>query len=217
LTFVELGDTVLIQKRGWLTPKEGDLSETSSNQVTELLLKWKGGDQESLQALLPLVYSELRRLAQHHLRGERSHHTLQSTALVHEAYLRMVKPGSLRIESRGHFFALASQLMREILVDHARRRSAGKRDGGTRMTLDEAAELSTSKTVDLLALDDALSQLSEMSPRQSRIVELRFFGGLSIAETSEFLEVSPATVEREWAVARAWLFRAINRTEGHDS
>jgi len=129
----------------------------------------------------------------------------------------MVKPGSLRIESRGHFFALASQLMREILVDHARRRSAGKRDGGTRMTLDEAAELSTSKTVDLLALDDALSQLSEMSPRQSRIVELRFFGGLSIAETSEFLEVSPATVEREWAVARAWLFRAINRTEGHDS
>ena len=214
---MELGDTVLIQKRGWLTPKEGDLSETSSNQVTELLLKWKGGDQESLQALLPLVYSELRRLAQHHLRGERSDHTLQSTALVHEAYLRMVKPGSLRIESRGHFFALASQLMREILVDHARRRGAGKRDGGTRMTLDEAAELSTSKTVDLLALDDALSQLSEMSPRQSRIVELRFFGGLSIAETSEFLAVSPATVEREWAVARAWLFREISRTEGHDS
>ena len=214
---MELGDTVLIQNRGWLTPKEGDLSETSSNQVTELLLKWKGGDQESLQALLPLVYSELRRLAQHHLRGERSDHTLQSTALVHEAYLRMVKPGSLRIESRGHFFALASQLMREILVDHARRRGAGKRDGGTRMTLDEAAELSTSKAVDLLALDDALTQLSEMSPRQSRIVELRFFGGLSIAETSEFLEVSPATVEREWAVARAWLFRAINRTEGHDS
>jgi RNA polymerase sigma factor (TIGR02999 family) len=213
---VELGDTVLIQKRGWLTPKEGDLSETSSNQVTELLLKWKGGDQESLQALLPLVYGELRRLAQHHLRGERSDHTLQSTALVHEAYLRMVKPGSLRIESRGHFFALASQLMREILVDHARRRGAGKREGGTRMTLDEAAELSTSKTVDLLALDDALNQLAEMSPRQSRIVELRFFGGLSIAETSEFLEVSPATVEREWAVARAWLFRAINRTEGHD-
>jgi RNA polymerase sigma factor (TIGR02999 family) len=213
---VELGDTVLIQKRGWLTHKEGDLSETSSNQVTELLLKWKGGDQESLQALLPLVYGELRRLAQHHLRGERSDHTLQSTALVHEAYLRMVKPGSLRIESRGHFFALASQLMREILVDHARRRGAGKREGGTRMTLDEAAELSTSKTVDLLALDDALNQLAEMSPRQSRIVELRFFGGLSIAETSEFLEVSPATVEREWAVARAWLFRAINRTEGHD-
>ena len=202
---------------GSLTPKGGDLSETSPNQVTELLLKWKGGDQESLQALLPLVYSELRRLAQHHLRRERSDHTLQSTALVHEAYLRLVKPGSVRIESRGHFFALASQLMREILVDHARSRKAGKRDGGSRLTLDEAAELSKSKDVDLLALDDALNQLSQMSPRQSRIVELRFFGGLSIAETSEFLEVSPATIEREWAVARAWLYREINRTESHDS
>jgi RNA polymerase sigma factor (TIGR02999 family) len=181
------------------------------------LLKWKSGDQESLQALLPLVYSELRRLAQHHLRGERSDHTLQSTALVHEAYLRMVKPGSLRIESRGHFFALASQLMREILVDHARGRKAGKRDGGTRLTLDEAAELSRSQSVDLVVLDDALNELSKMSPRQSRIVELKFFGGLSIEETSEFLEVSPATVEREWAVARAWLYREINRTESHDS
>jgi RNA polymerase sigma factor (TIGR02999 family) len=204
-------------RTGFATPRRGDLSETSPNQVTELLRKWKGGDQASLQALLPLVYSELRRLAQHHLRGERSDHTLQSTALVHEAYLRMVKPGSLRIESRGHFFALASQLMREILVDHARSRKAGKRDGGTRLTLDEAAELSNSKAVDLLALDDALNQLSQMSPRQSRIVELRFFGGLSIAETAEFLEVSPATVEREWAVARAWLYREINRTESHDS
>jgi RNA polymerase sigma factor (TIGR02999 family) len=107
--------------------------------------------------------------------------------------------------------------MREILVDHARSRKAGKRDGGSRLTLDEAAELSKSKDVDLLALDDALNQLSQMSPRQSRIVELRFFGGLSIAETSEFLEVSPATIEREWAVARAWLYREINRTESHDS
>jgi RNA polymerase sigma factor (TIGR02999 family) len=205
-------------EQGCFTPKWGPhLPEISPNQVTELLLKWKGGDRESLQALLPLVYSELRRLAQHHLRGERSDHTLQSTALVHEAYLRMVKPGSLRIESRGHFFALASQLMREILVDHARGRKAGKRDGGTRLTLDDAAELSRSQSVDLLALDDALNELSKMSPRQSRIVELKFFGGLSIEETSEFLEVSPATVEREWAVARAWLYREINRTESHDS
>ena len=137
--------------------------------------------------------------------------------MVHEAYLRMVKPGALHIESRGHFFAIASQLMREILVDHARSRKAGKRDGGSRLTLDEAAELSTSNDVDLLALDDALTQLSQMSPRQSRIVELRFFGGLSIAETAEFLEVSTATVEREWAVARAWLYREINRTESYDS
>ena len=193
------------------------MPETSPNQVTELLLKWKSGDKESLQALLPLVYGELRRMAQHHLRGERSDHTLQSTALVHEAYLRMVKPGSLHIESRSHFFALASQLMREILVDHARSRKAGKRDGGTRLTLDEAAELSRSKGVDLLALDDALNQLAQMSSRQGRIVELRFFGGLSIEETAEFLGVSSATVEREWAVARAWLYREINRTENHDS
>ena len=193
------------------------MSEVSPNEVTELLLKWREGDRESLQALLPLVYGELRRLAQHHLRGERSDHTLQSTALVHEAYLRMVKPGSLRIDSRGHFFALASQLMREILVDHARSRKAGKRDGGTRLTLDEAAELSISKGVDLLALDDALNRLTQMSPRQSRIVELRFFGGLSIEETSQFLEISAATVEREWAVARAWLYREINRTESRES
>jgi RNA polymerase sigma factor (TIGR02999 family) len=186
--------------------------EASPNQVTELLLKWKCGDQESLHALLPLVYGELRRLAKYHLRGERDEHTLQSTALVHEAYLRLVQPGSSRIESRGHFFALASQIMREILVDYARSRKAAKRDGGNRLTLDEAAELSRSQGVDLLALDDALNRLSNMNPRQSRIVELRFFGGLSIQETAGFLEVSSATVERDWTIARAWLHREINGT-----
>ena len=144
------------------------------------------------------MYGELCRLARHHLRGERVDHTLQSTALVLEAYLRLVKQGSLRIESRGHFFALASLLMREILVDYARGRSAAKRDAGSRLTLDEAAELSKTKGVDLLALDDAFNQLSEMNPRQSRIVELSFFAGLSIEETSEFLGVPSATVEREW-------------------
>jgi RNA polymerase sigma factor (TIGR02999 family) len=217
LTFLECEDTVSTITGGRFTREEAHLSEISPHQVTELLQKWKGGDQESLQALLALVYSELRRLARHHLRGERSDHTLQSTALVHEAYLRLVKPGSLHLESRAHFFALASQLMREILVDHARSRGAGKRDGGTRLTLDEAAELSKSKAVDLLALDDALNQLSRISQRQSRIVEMRFFGGLSIEETSEVLGVSSATVERDWAVARAWLYREISRTEHHDS
>jgi RNA polymerase sigma factor (TIGR02999 family) len=186
------------------------LSEVSPNQVTQLLQKWKCGDQESPHILLPLVYKELRRLARHHLRGERGEHTLQGTALVHEAYLRLVKPGSLGLESRGHFFALASQIMREILVDYARNRAAAKRDGGSRLTLDEATELSGSKGVDLLALDDALNQLSKMNPRQSRIVELRFFGGLSIEETSEFLGVSSATVERDWTAARAWLHREIS-------
>jgi RNA polymerase sigma factor (TIGR02999 family) len=207
----------LLQKWGLLPRVGPDLSEVSPKQVTELLLRWKRGDQKSLQDLLPLVYSELRRLAQHHLRGERSDHTLQSTALVHEAYLRLVKPSSLQVESRGHFFALASQLMREVLVDYARSRKAGKRDGGTRLTLDEAGDLSQSRDVDLLALDDALNQLSRISPRQSRIVEMRYFGGLSIEETSEFLGVSSATVERDWTVARAWLHRQINRTESHDS
>ena len=218
MTFLEHGDTVFVQNRGWLTLKGGKLlSEISPHQVTDLLQKWKSGDQESLQALLAVAYRELHRLAQHHLRGERPDHTLQSTALVHEAYLRLVKPGSLQLQSRAHFFALASQLMREILVDHARSRNAGKRDGGARLTLDEAAELSKSKGVDLLALDDALNELSRMSARQSRIVELRFFGGLSIEETAEFLGVSSATVEREWAAARAWLYRQISRTERGDT
>jgi RNA polymerase sigma factor (TIGR02999 family) len=185
------------------------VSEVSPIRVTELLVKWKCGDQEALHSLLPLVYDELRRLAQHHLRGERVEHTLQSTALVHEAYLRLVKPGSPQIESRAHFFALASQLMREILVDYARSRGAAKRDWGSRLTLDEAAELSGSKGVDVLALDDALNELARMDPRQSRIVELRFFGGLSIQETSEVLGVSSATVERDWTSARAWLYREI--------
>jgi RNA polymerase sigma factor (TIGR02999 family) len=189
------------------------LSDISPSQVTELLMQWKRGDQEAPQVLLPLVYDELRRLARHHLRSERSDHTLQSTALVHEAYMRMVKPGSPQLEGRRHFFALASQVMREILVDYARNRRAAKRDGGERLTLDEAAELSGSKGVDLLALDDALNELAKMNPRQSRIVEMKFFGGLQIGEVSEVLGISSATVERDWAVARAWLYREINRTE----
>jgi RNA polymerase sigma factor (TIGR02999 family) len=193
------------------------LPEISPSQVTELLMQWKRGDQEAPRVLLPLVYDELRRLARHHLRAERSDHTLQSTALVHEAYLRLVKPGSLQLESRRHFFALASQLMREILVDYARSRRAAKRDGGDRLTLDEAAELSGSKGVDLLALDDALNELAKMSPRQSRIVELKFFGGLQIGEVSDVLGVSSATVERDWAVARAWLHREISRTACDES
>ena len=180
-------------------------------------MQWKRGDQEAPRVLLPLVYDELRRLARHHLREERSDHTLQRTALVHEAYLRLVQPGSLQLESRQHFFALASQLMREILVDYARGRRAAKRDGGERLTLDEAAELSGSKGVDLLALDDALNELAKMSPRQSRIVELKFFGGLRIGEVSEVLGVSSATVERDWAVARAWLHREISRTACDES
>ncbi|HLX83123.1 MAG TPA: sigma-70 family RNA polymerase sigma factor [Terriglobales bacterium] len=194
------------------------MSEVSPSQVTELLAQWTRGDKDAPQVLLPLVYGELRRLARYHLGGERSDHTLQSTALVHEAYLRLVKPGagSVQIESRRHFFAVASRLMREILVDYARNRGAAKRDGGEKLTLDEASELTElkglEKGVDLLALDDALNELAKLSPRQSRIVELKFFGGLSVEEIGQVVNVSRATVERDWSVARAWLYRAMSGT-----
>jgi RNA polymerase sigma factor (TIGR02999 family) len=184
------------------------LKSVPSKPISELLVQWKRGDQEALQALLPLVYDELKRLARHHLRGERPGHTLQSTALVHEAYLRLVqKP--LQLENRTHFFAVAARLMREILVDHARSRRAAKRDYRCKITLDQAVALPQKRDVDLLAVDDALTELSHMDPRQGRIVELRFFGGLSIDETSEIMGISPATVKREWATARAWLHREI--------
>jgi RNA polymerase sigma factor (TIGR02999 family) len=184
------------------------LSSEPSKPISELLVQWKGGDQEALKALLPLVYDELKRLARHHLRGERPGHTLQSTALVHEAYLRLVqKP--LQLQNRTHFFAVAARLMREILVDHARSRRAAKRDYRCKITLAQAVALPQKREVDLLALDDALNELSHLDPRQGRIVELRFFGGLSIDETSEIMGISPATVKREWATARAWLHREI--------
>jgi RNA polymerase sigma factor (TIGR02999 family) len=184
------------------------VSKGASRPISELLVRWKGGDEEALQALLPLVYDELRRLARHYLRGERHAHTLESTALVHEAYLRLVqKP--LQLENRAHFFAVAARLMREILVDYARSRRAAKRDHRCKITLDEAVALPQKRSLDLLTLDDALNELSRLDAQQGRIVELRFFGGLSIEETSEVLGISPATVKREWATARAWLHREL--------
>jgi RNA polymerase sigma factor (TIGR02999 family) len=188
------------------------LPESSSNEVTALLAKWRGGDPNALENLVPLVYQELRRLAHHYLRAERSDHMLQSTALVHEAYLRLVDQDLNSLQNRAHFFAVSAQLMRQILVDFARSRSAAKRNAGCTLSLDEAVALSPSKDVDLIALDEALSRLARLSERQSRIVELRFFGGLSIDETSEVLSVSPATVERDWNIARAWLHREISGT-----
>jgi RNA polymerase sigma factor (TIGR02999 family) len=179
--------------------------------VTELLVKWKGGDQEALHALLPLVYDELRRLAQRYLRAERADHTLRGTELVHEAYLRLVdqKPGQL--QTRAEFFGVAARLMREILVDYARSRRALKRDYRMKLTLDAAVDVPQKREFDLLALDDALNELSRFDPQQARIVELRFFGGLSIEETAGVLQVSQATVKRDWSVARAWLYREISR------
>jgi RNA polymerase sigma factor (TIGR02999 family) len=184
----------------------------SSKSVSQLLVKWKGGDQEALRTLVPLVYTELRRLAHHHLQGENPGHTLESAALVHEAYLRLAERSPLQLQNRAHFFAVASHLMRQILVDYARRRRRAKRGGGCKMTLDEAAFLPGGTKLDLEALDGALNKLSRLDTQQSKIVELRFFCGLSIAETGRILAISSATVKREWATARVWLHREMSRT-----
>jgi RNA polymerase sigma factor (TIGR02999 family) len=180
-------------------------------EVTELLRRWSGGDVVARESLIPLVYDELRRLARYYLASQRSDHTLQSTAIVHEAYLRLAGRDNVHWENRSHFFAVAAQLMRRILVDHARKRNAAKR-GGAQLTLlvDKAVEPSSQRELDLVALDDALKALAELDERQSRIVELRFFGGLSIEDTSRLLEISPATVKREWSTARAWLYEEIS-------
>ncbi len=185
------------------------------SEVTRLLDRWGGGDREALEQLMPLVYAELRGLANGYLRGERSEHTLQPTALVHEAYLRLAGQRVETWESRGHFFGVAAQLMRFILVDHARRKARDKRGGDAcRVPLDEAVLTYEARSIDLLDLDDALAALVLLDPRQAEIVELRFFGGLSIEETAEALALSPATIKREWCVARAFLHRRL-RPEGH--
>jgi RNA polymerase sigma factor (TIGR02999 family) len=184
----------------------------SSQPISELLMRWRGGDHEALQALLPRVYDELRRIAHHHLKAERAGHTLQSTALVHEAYLRLVAQEPLRLDNRAHFFAVASHLMRQILVDYARKHHAAKRGANNlTLTLDEAIASCKQRELRLVELDDALNVLAGLDERQSHIVELRFFGGLSIDETSQVLGVSPATVSREWTAARAWLYREMDR------
>jgi RNA polymerase sigma factor (TIGR02999 family) len=184
----------------------------ASNQVTQLLVDWRQGNGEALNALIPLVYDELRRLAHNHLNRERSGHTLQSSALVNEAYMRLVRQ-DLEINSRAHFFAVSSHLMRQILVDYARRHRAAKRgDAVDKVTLTEAATLLRGKSnFDLLVLDEALNDLARLDPQQTHVVELRFFGGLSIEETAEALGISQATVKRDWATARAWLHRELSR------
>jgi len=175
-----------------------------------LLVRWRSGDQQALDTLVPLVYDELRRLAHHYLREERSDHILQSTALVHEAYLRLAGQHPPEWQNRAHFFGIAARIMRQILVEHARARDAAKRGGqACRLTLDAAIALPSQPDVDVVELDKALTGLAELDAQQSRIVELRFFGGLTIEDTSEVLGISPATVKRDWVTARAWLFRAM--------
>ena len=175
--------------------------------VTQLLKDWNGGDQEALDKLMPLVYAELRRLANNYLRRERANHTLQPTALVNEAYMRLVDQKNARWQNRAQFFGVAAQLMRRILVDHARLHQALKRGGSDqeRLSLTNVERVADKPDIDLLALHEALNELAEVDPQQSRIVELKFFGGLSIEETAEVLGIGHATVERDWKMARAWL------------
>lgn len=188
------------------------MKPTSSNQVTELLARWSQGEEAAREKLVPLVYDELRRVAKRCLAGESRDQTLQSTALVHEAYLRLVGRSEVHWQNRVHFFAVAARLMRGILVDHARMRGAAKRGGNNvTITLDESLAPSKQREVDLVALDDALNALAAMDPKQGQLVELRFFAGLSIEDTSHVMGLSPATVKREWATARAWLYGEMNR------
>ncbi len=182
----------------------------SPQQVTQLLVAWGGGNQAARDELMPLVYEELRRLAHRCMSRERPGHTLHTSALVNEAYLRLVDQKNIHWQDRAHFFGIAARLMRQILVDYARKRHYAKRGGDARrVPLDEAMIVSKERAADVLALDDALKSLAEIDPRQSQIVELRFFGGLSIEETAEVLAVSPGTVMRDWTLAKAWLRRAI--------
>ena len=183
----------------------------TAREVTELLCLWSGGDHAALESLMEAVYSELRSLARSYLRRERPGNTLQSTALVHEAYLRLIDQKNVTWQNRAHFFGIAAHMMRHILVDYARSRQASKRGSGVSLlSLDEAVAGSGPRDLNLLVLDQALESLARIDPQQSRIVELRFFAGLSIDETAEVLKISPATVKREWAMAKAWLYREMS-------
>jgi RNA polymerase sigma-70 factor, ECF subfamily len=182
------------------------MTAPKSHEVTQLLLAWSEGDQSALDRLMPLVYDELRRLAQSYMRRERTNHTLQTTALIHEAYLRLFDAEQVQLENRTHFFAVAARLMRQILVDFARAHGYQKRGGGARqISLDEALLIGQPRDEDLIALDEALSELARLDERKSRVVELRFFGGLTEAETAAVLEVAPETVRRDWRLAKSWL------------
>jgi RNA polymerase sigma factor (TIGR02999 family) len=185
------------------------MAQAPTSDVTRLLVAWSNGDEAALERLMPLVYAELRGLARRRLARERGH-SLPSTALVHEAYLRLVDQRSVRWQNRAHFFAIAARIMRRILIDRARaRRTARRGEGAPVISLDRAPEVAAERAADLLALDDALRRLAEIDPRKSQVVELRYFGGLSVEETAEVLGVSGVTVMRDWSTAKAWLHRAI--------
>ena len=183
----------------------------STHSVSNLLEQWNNGDREALDQVMPLIYEELRKMARRYMRQQNRGHTLQTTALIHEAYLRMVKQPEKHFQNRTHFFGVAAQAMRHILVDYARARHAGKRGGGIRpVSLEEAALVSRERAGELVAFDEALKKLEELSQRQSRVVELRYFGGLTVDETATVLKVSPETVMRDWTMAKTWLHRALS-------
>jgi len=179
-------------------------------EFTQLLVNWRNGDKSALDQMTPVVYEELRRLARFFLAAERSDHTLQPTALVHEAYVRLVDQHAVDWKNRAHFLGVAASMMRRILINHARARQAAKREGFTQaISLEDALGVFTNPRIDILALNRALQELTEMDPQQGRVVELRYFGGLTIEETAEVMEISPATVKREWSTARLWLLQQI--------
>jgi RNA polymerase sigma factor (TIGR02999 family) len=191
--------------------KKAMTPSSSPAQVTQLLMAWSEGDRAALETLTPLVHEELRRLAHHYMKGERPGHTLQTTALVNEAYLKLIDQKRVKFKNRSQFFALAATLMRHILVDHARSRQYLKRGGGAqRVSLDKALIVSEERDEDLVALDEALVRLAAIDARKSKVVELRFFGGLSVEETAEALDVSAVTAMREWRMAKAWLYNSLN-------
>jgi len=183
-----------------------------SDELTQLLHSWSNGDDQALDKLIPLVYAELRKLARRHMGRENSDHTLQTSALINEAYLKLIDQQSVQWQNRAHFFAVAAQVMRHILIDHARAHRFAKRGAGAvKVSLDETAVLTDERASELVALDDALTSLASFDSRKSRIVELRYFGGLSIEETAEIMKISPVTVTREWRAARAWLRREMSK------
>ena len=184
-------------------------NKLSTKDISALLRAWSDGDQRALDGLTPIVYEELRRLAHRYMEGERRGHTLQTTALVNEAYMRLVGYNRMRWQDRAHFFAVSAQVMRRILVDHARRHNVKRGAGVQHVDLDEAAVVARDRTADLVALDDAMTALARLDPRKGQIIEMRFFGGLSVEETAEALNVSPATVRRDWSIAKLWLYREL--------
>jgi RNA polymerase sigma-70 factor, ECF subfamily len=196
---------------GNLSQPQGGTGGPAVGEVSELLRAWSNGDRAALDSLTPIVYGELHRLAGRYMRGERSGHSLQTTALVNEAYMRLVDYKSMKWQNRAHFFAVSAQLMRRILVDHARRHNPKRGGDMVHVSLDETAIMGSSKDADLVALDDAMTALAQLDPRKVQVVEMRFFGGLSVEETADVLKVSAVTVMRDWSTAKAWLYRELTR------